>query len=95
MTERQIAELLARCKITLGITTNVYDERLRQYMRSAHAEIIREGVKTLDADSVEDAETIVMYTCWLWNSRTSGRGMTDMLRRRLNNRIFSEKMRGE
>lgn len=94
MTEQQLADLLSRCKITLGITTTAFDGRLEQYLQSAYAEIIREGVATLDASNVEDAETIVMYTCWLWNSRISGRGMTDMLRRRMNNRIFSEKMGG-
>lgn len=88
-------QLLSRAKITLGITSTAYDARLTQYLESAYAEIKREGVSTLDETNIEDSETIIMYGCWLWNGRNNGRAMPEMLRRRLNNRIFSEKMRNE
>ena len=56
--------------------------------------IVREGASTLNADTVEDAQLIVMYSAWIWSKRDSGEGMSRMLRWALNNRILSEKANG-
>lgn len=84
---------LSMLKTDLGITTTAYDERLQQYLTSAQQMIEREGVKTLDLSSLEDAQLVVMYAAWMWRRRDSQDGMPRMLRWALNNRIMSEKMR--
>lgn len=86
-------EILAALKIDLGITTNAYDERLRQYITTAREFIKREGVQL--NDTAEDTSLVVMYAAWLWRKRDSGDGMPRMLRWALNNRIFSPKMKEE
>ena len=83
---------LSMLKTDLGITTTAYDERLQQYLTSAQQMIEREGVKTLDLSSLEDAQLVVMYAAWMWRRRDSQDGMPRMLRWALNNRIMSEKM---
>lgn len=83
---------LASLKFDLGITTTAYDNRLEEYLTSAAALIQREGVKTLDTNSAEDAQLVVMYAAWLWRRRDSGEGMPRMVRWALNNRIFAEHM---
>lgn len=86
------ATMLAAVKTDLGITTNAYDLRLGQYIVSAQAAIIREGI-TLN-DSIEDGNLVVMYAAWLWEKRKTGEGMPRSLRWQLNNRLFSEKTSG-
>ena len=83
------SELLSMLKVDLGISTAAYDERLAQYITSDKEQITREGV-TL-ADSVDDAQLVVMYAAWMWRRRDTGEGMPRMLRYALNNRILSEK----
>lgn len=85
---------LQMLKIDLGITTNVYDDRLRMYLQSAKEFITREGA-TLREDSMEDSQLIVLYAAWMWRRRDTGKGMPRMLRWQLNNRIMSEKMQEE
>ena len=84
---------LSMLKTDLGITTTAYDARLQQYLTSAQQMIEREGVKTLDLSSLEDAQLVVMYAAWMWRRRDSQDGMPRMLRWALNNRIMSEKMK--
>jgi len=79
--------MLAMLKINLGINTTAYDERLRQYLETAKAEIEREGA-TLSADSVPDCNLIIQYAEWMWRRRDSGEGMPRMIRWQINNRIF-------
>lgn len=86
---------LSMLKTDLGITTTAYDARLQQYLTSAQQMIEREGVKTLDLSSLEDAQLVVMYAAWMWRRRDSQDGMPRMLRWALNNRIMSEKMQQE
>lgn len=87
------AEMLTALKIDLGIsTTNAYDGRLVEYLGSARAAIIREGI-TL-TDSLEDCDLVVDYAGWLWNKRRTGEAIPRSLRWRLNNRLLSEKMSG-
>lgn len=80
--------MLDMLKIDLGITTNIYDDRLSQYIAAAKSEIEREGV-TLSS-SLADAQLIISYAAWTWRKRDTGEGMPRMLRWQLNNRLFSE-----
>lgn len=80
--------VLTALKIDLGITTNVYDERLMHYIEAAEQEITREGVSLNESDS----HLIIMYAAWLWRKRDSGQGMPRMIRWALNNRVFQQHM---
>lgn len=90
MTTAQITAILASLKVDLGITTTAYDSRLTEIVKSSAAAIEREGA-TLNFDSFEDAQIVIMYAAWLWRRRDTGEGMPRMLRWQLNNRILSEK----
>lgn len=89
------ADLLAMLKTDTGISTDVYDERLTQYIKSAKAEIEREGISFPSDLNVTDAQLVIMYAGWMWRKRATGEDMPRMLRYALNNRIFSEKMKEE
>lgn len=94
MTSEQTESILSMLKIDLGIrSTTAYDERLTQYLESAEESIAEEGI-TLDLDKSKDCQLVVMYAAWTWRKRDSGEGMPRMLRYALNNRVFSEKVRG-
>lgn len=95
MTDAQITSTLKSLKVDIGIlSTTAYDERLTEIIKSSYQMIVREGAATLDADVLEDAQLIVMYSAWTWRKRDSGEGMPRMLRWALNNRIMSEKANG-
>ena len=81
--------LLLSVKVDLGISTNVYDERLRSRLRTAQARIRAEGV-TL-GDTEEDRDLVIMYAAWLWRYRQTSEDMPRMLRYALNNRILAQK----
>lgn len=90
MNESTMLEML---KIDLGITATAYDGRLAQMLKVAEAEIVREGVSTLDASSsLSDANLVIMYAAWMWRRRDTMEAMPRMLRWQLNNRVFGEKM---
>lgn len=93
MTEESRVQALMMLKVDLGIKTPAYDERLDQYIKTACAEIAREGAVL--SDSIPDLQLVVMYAAWLWRRRDSMEGMPRMLRYALNNRVFSQKMRGQ
>lgn len=86
--------MLAAVKVDLGITTTAYDVRLGQYIEAARAAITREGI-TIDPESIEDGNMIVMYAAHLWRKRDTQEGMPKMLRWMMNNRLFSEKLQEE
>ena len=95
MTDEQITSVLKSLKVDLGIlSTSAYDERLTEIIKSSFQMIVREGAATLNADALEDAQLIVMYSAWVWRRRDSGEGMPRMVRWALNNRILSEKANG-
>ena len=95
MTDAQITSILKSLKVDLGIlSTTAYDERLTEIIKSSYQMIVREGAKTLDVDTLEDAQLVVMYSAWTWRRRDNGEGMPRMLRWALNNRIMSEKANG-
>lgn len=81
--------LLLSVKVDLGISTNVYDERLRSRLRTAQTRIRAEGV-TL-GDTEEDRDLVIMYAAWLWRYRQTSEPMPRMLRYALNNRILAQK----
>ena len=56
--------------------------------------IVREGAATLNVDTLEDAQLVVMYSAWIWRRRDTGEGMPRMLRYQLNNRVLGEKANG-
>lgn len=83
---------LAMLKIDLGITSDHYDSRLSQYLQSAADEIKREGIKLL-ADDLPSDNLQIMYAAWMWRKRQNGDEMPRMLRRAMNNRLMSQKMK--
>jgi hypothetical protein len=87
--------MLNSLKIDLGITTDVYDERLAALLGTAKDMIAREGVEFADDLTLEDQQLITMYAAWMWRNRDSMTGMPRMLRLALNNRIFGEKMKDD
>ena len=88
-----IETILNAVKIDLGITTDKYDERLRQIIQYSISEIERQGA-TL-ANNLDDAQIVTMYAVWTWRKREHGEGMPRMLRYALNNRIFQEKIKAK
>ena len=87
--------MLELLKVDLGISgTSAYDNRLMSYIQAAQKGIEIEGV-TLNLNDVGDAQLTIMYAAWQWRKRDTMEGMPRMLRFALNNRIFSEKMRGD
>lgn len=86
--------LLTMLKTDIGISSTGYDARLTQIIEASKKAIIAEGVSTLNSSEIDDAQLVVMYAAWLWRNRATGEGMPRMLRLALNNRVFSEKMRG-
>lgn len=87
-----ITALLTALKVDLGISTNAYDARLTEYLKSAVQLITKEGI-TLDMQSYDDSTLVVMYAAWLWRRRDSMEGMPRMIRYLMNNRLFSEKVK--
>lgn len=95
MTDAQITSILKSLKVDLGIlSTTAYDERLTEIIKSSYQMIVREGAATLNVDTLEDAQLVVMYSAWIWRRRDTGEGMPRMLRYQLNNRVLGEKANG-
>lgn len=68
---------------------------LLKLIASAKEQITREGIK-LDLSEVDDCLTVSMYAAYLYRRRAvADNGMPRMLRYRLNNRLFAEKMESE
>ena len=87
-------DLLVMLKTDLGISTaTAYDKRLAEYLASARSDISREGIVL--EDNIEDNQIVVQYAAWMWRARKTGEAMPRMLRYKLNNRLFSQKMRGD
>lgn len=83
---------LEMVKTDLGILqSTLYDNRLRQYVISAHDEIIRQGVSDLTGE-VSDLQLVAAFAGWLWRNRDTGDGLPVWLRRMLNNRIVQPHM---
>lgn len=95
MTDAQITSILKSLKVDLGIlSTTAYDERLKEIIKSSYLMIVSEGAATLNVDTLDDAQLVVMYSAWIWRRRDTGEGMPRMLRYQLNNRVLGEKANG-
>lgn len=88
--DQETVTMLMMLKTDLGLTKTAYDKRLIQYLGSAQTQIKREGI-SLNLESVDDMQLVVMYAAWMWRKRDTGEGMPRMLRYALNNRLFAEK----
>lgn len=102
MATTQENSMLTMLKTDLGISSTAYDTRLGQYITTAKAEIVREGIVFPETLTVDDMQVIVMYSAWMWRRRDgesgrygSGASMPRMLRYMLNNKLFSQKMGGD
>ena len=79
-------------KLTVPETQRLF---LLQLIASAKEQITREGI-TLDLTAVDDCLTVSMHAAYLYRRRAvADNGMPRMLRYRLNNRLFAEKMESE
>jgi len=92
MTDETILTMLkANLQIIAGNT--LQDAYLQNLIETAKQMITREGI-TL-ADTVEDGQLVVMYAAYLYRKRADDAPvMPRMLRYALNNRLFSQKVRG-
>lgn len=89
------ADRLRLLKIDLGISAEVYDQRLTRYLQAAQTEIEREGITFPEDPPVDDEELIISYAAWMWRKRATGEEMPRMLRYELNNRLFAQKAKVE
>lgn len=93
------ADNLTLLKMDLQISTNALDTLLESAMKSAKSAIEREGISLVTDDNdgglvPEDAELVRTYAAFLWSKRREDVGMPRNLRWRLNNRLFSQKVKG-
>lgn len=78
--------LLPLLKIDLGITADLFDQRLIARIRTAVERITAMGI-TLE-NTPADEDLVLMYAAWLWRSRVDQAPMGRMLQLALNNRLF-------
>ena len=89
--------MLSMIKVDLRLSTDAYDARLGQFLESAKAEITREGYTFPETLTVEEMQIVCLKAEIAWKS-ARGEITTDMqrmLRYKLNNLIFSQKMGGD
>ena len=89
--------MLSMIKTDLRLSTDAYDARLGQFLESAKAEITREGYIFPETLTVEEMQIVCLKAEIAWKS-ARGEITTDMqrmLRYKLNNLIFSQKMGGD
>ena len=91
MTDTMAEALLTPLKLDLGISSNVFDSRLKARIETAAQRIAEAGI-TLNG-SAADMDLVLMYAAWLWSSRTTGAPMPRMLQYTLHSRLFGEKAR--
>lgn len=85
--------ILSILKMDLKISASQYDGYLMNLIELSKAAIEKEGI-ILD-DSIEDGMLVEMYAAYLYRKRKEeSNGMPRMLRYALNNRLFSQKARG-
>ena len=84
--------LLYALRADLGVTAEIFTERLLSRLRTAQQRIAEEGIVLRDTES--DRDLVVMYAAYLWRSRVTGDDMPRMLRYALNNRLLSQKASG-
>ena len=90
--EMNQALLLRALKIDLGISANVFDDRLTARIRTAQERIESMGITLSNSEG--DRDLVLMYAAWLWRSRTTQAPMGRMLQQALNNRLMGQTARG-
>ena len=90
--EMNQALLLRALKIDLGISANVYDDRLTARIRTAQERIANMGITLSNSEG--DRDLVLMYAAWLWRSRTTQAPMGRMLQLALNNRLMGQTAKG-
>lgn len=83
------AQLMVMYKQALQISHNDLDSYLDMLLQASKESLAMEGV-TIDYQSYDDCNLVVLYAVWLYMQRLSGDEMPRMLRYKLNNRIFKE-----
>ena len=86
-------QLLTGLKTDLGIRSDLYDERLRDRLHEAQADLLAQGIVL--EDTVADRDLVIMYASWLWRGRVTGEPMPRMLTIARNNKLFGQKARLE
>ena len=95
MTDEEILETFLLPDLEKLTVPETQRSFLLQLIASAKDQIAREGI-TLDLTAVDDCLTVSMYAAYLYRRRAAAdNGMPRMLRYRLNNRLFAEKMESE
>lgn len=95
MTDEEILETFLLPDLEKLTVPETHRSFLLQLIASAKDQIAREGI-TLDLTAVDDCLTVSMYAAYLYRRRAvADNGMPRMLRYRLNNRLFAEKMESE
>ena len=90
--EMNQALLLRALKIDLGISANVYDDRLTARIRTAQERIESMGISLTGSEG--DRDLVLMYAAWLWRCRTTQAPMGRMLQQALNNRLMGQTAKG-
>lgn len=89
-----ITEILTMTKSNLQIAGDSFDDYLTMLIEAAQNSIAEEGI-TLDLESINDCNLVVMYTSYLYRKRMGDDpSMPRMLRYGLNNRLFAQKTKG-
>lgn len=86
------ASMLADLKRDLGISAEIYNDRLTARIATATERIGALGI-TLE-NTERDRDLVLMYAAWLWRCRVTQAPMGRMLQRELNNRLFGQKAGG-
>ena len=94
MTKKDLLTLL-QADLNILQPDVVRKTQMEQLIEAALQLIAREGVTLQEPFSAEDGQLAVMYAAYLFRKRATAEPMPRMLRWALNNRIFSEKARGE
>lgn len=83
--------LLSPLKVDLGISSNAFDERLKDRLEVAMERITAAGA-TLQG-TPGDRDLVLMYAAWLWRCRVEQAPMGRMLQLALNNRVLGQAAR--
>lgn len=92
MTDDEILTIL-KANLDIVYVDNGKEEFLLNCIRHAKSLIEREGIKL--KETIEDGNLVVMYASYLYRKRQSNDPMPRMLRYAMNNRLLSQKARGE
>ena len=85
------SDILAMTKSNLQISGDMFDSYLGMLIEAARGAIATEGI-TIDYESVEDCNIVVMYASYLYRKRLGDDpSMPRMLRYAMNNKLFAQK----